>query len=296
MQYSEDDNEENPKDINNIINKYESNLMIFKKDNSEITSQNSKRTKNTSNFSVSNKYRNDNIKILEEDFNKNISSSIQNKSIKTNNSKKVSQNDIEINIENNNINNIIPKKISDNHINSNKNIKNKFILISLENNYKTEKNNTSVYDTSYNMLFNNPYENNKISFNNNRNITLLKEKSDINIMNKIAKIEENKLIKQNNELISKKIKKNKLKVNDKDNFIKNKYKKYFNKLFKRKTKNNNIVYNNINVINSKKIIYTIDKNKKGCKCNLLNTIRNILVFLIISGTLTFYISIFFINK
>ena len=119
----DDEEEEDKKDINKIISKYESKLMILKinkeeefnnekthnniieNKNSDIISQNSIGTKYTSKFSdKSGKYENNNIKIFDEDLNKNISSSIANKSIKTNNSNKVNPNDIQINCENNKIN------------------------------------------------------------------------------------------------------------------------------------------------------------------------------------------------
>ena len=84
----DDEEEDNKKDINTIINKYESDIMILKTNkeknngekvhnnlidnkNSDITSQYSKRTKNTSKFSYkSSRYENDNIKIYDDDLNK----------------------------------------------------------------------------------------------------------------------------------------------------------------------------------------------------------------------------------
>ena len=169
--------EEDSNNINTIINKYESQFMTLKnnkknfnnKSNNNISdsqindsiSHNSKRTKNTSSISDKVSKNNKNIKIFEEDLNKNNSSSMVKNSIKPN-SKKINPNDIEIIIENHNFtDNInIVKKNND----KNQNIKNKENeMFSIEKN-KTEKNNNSIYDTSFNVLFN-PFDNAKFFFN-----------------------------------------------------------------------------------------------------------------------------------
>ena len=77
-----EDDESDPKNINNIINKYESKIEnladnknknkindIIDNKSSDFTSQNSRRTKNSSNFSQKNKIGN--IKVLIEDSNNN---------------------------------------------------------------------------------------------------------------------------------------------------------------------------------------------------------------------------------
>ena len=310
----DDEEEEDKKDINKIINKYESKLMILKNNkedvfnekthnniidnkNSDIISQNSGRTKYTSKFSdKSGKYKNNNIKIFDEDLNKNISSSIANKSIKTYKTNKLNQNDIEINCENNKINKFCDKTVEKN-FNKNYALKNnEKAIFSLDKNIKTEKNNNSIYDTSFNMLFN-PYDNNKFFYNKSKNITLMKNKSVSNIIKNIINIEEKNLKKEKNI----KNKKESNKLNNDDNYIKNKYTNYLNKLFKKKdikeSNNKNIKKNK----NNKKINYTLDRinNKKKCKCNsnsCLSLFRNILILLIISSAITFYAFVFFVNK
>ena len=279
------------KDINKIINKYSSKIidinnntikkLIDNKD-SEFTSQYSKRTKNSSNFSEKINKNNNIIQIDEEDINKNISSSLVNKPIKTD-SNIINQKEIEINIENNNINintlNKKEEKINHHHI-FNKNMKNKQnILFSLKNNYKIDKNNSSIYDTSFNKLFN-PSDNGKFCLDNKTNINLLKDKNSSNIIKKIMNLEEKQIVKE-------KKKKNLKEDNKKE--INHKDKKYINKLFKKKTKKKN----RSKIINKNKtsrINYNIKKKK--CKFNLLSIIRNILIFLIATAAIVFYSFVF----
>ena len=279
-------------DLNKIINKYSSKIIdinnnTIKKSNdlidnkdSEFTSQYSKRTKNSSNCSEKINKNNNIIQIDEEDINKNISSSLVNKPIKTD-SNIINQKEIEINIENNNINiNTLNKKEEKiNHI-FNKNMKNKQnILFSLEKNYKIDKNNSSIYDTSFNKLFN-PSDNGKFCLDNKTNINLLKDKNSSNIIKKIMNLEEKQIVKE-------KKKKNLKEDNKKE--INHKDKKYINKLFKKKTKkkNHNKIINK-NKTNS--LNYNIKKKK--CKFNLLSIIRNILIFLIATGAIVFYSFVF----
>ena len=284
--------EEDPNDINKIIKKYESNIMILnnnkseniiKKDelidrkNTDFTSQYSKRTKNSSNNSDKTYENNNNInmKLYEEDLNKNISSSIVNKSIKTNtNSNKINKNDIEINIQNNiknnNINDINNKNFNNKNLHNNQNV-----LLSLEKNYKTDKNNT-IYDTSFNMLYN-PYDNSKFFLNKSKNISLLKDNNS-KIIRSIINIQEEQLKK---ELP---LKKNN-KINNEDKYISKKYNKYLKKLFKKKKKGKNI---------KKKNKLDLNNHKKKCNClNWLIMIRNILIFIIISSAVIFYTFVFF---
>ena len=292
-------------DINRIIQKYESNIMILNNNknetkiknneiiqhkNTDFTSQHSKRTKNSSNNSDKNYENNNiNIKLYEDDLNKNNSSSIVNKSIKTNtNSNKINKNDIEINFEQDNIkNNNIYKRKNEKDINNNQlNLQNnKYILTSLEKNYKTEKNNISIYDTSFNKLYN-PYDYSKFFLNKPNNISLLKNKDSLKIIKNIINIQEEQLKKENNKLP---IKNNIIKkINNEDNYIKNKYKNYLNKLFKREK--------TINIIKKEdNLKYNLNNRSKKCKCkcNILNIIRNILLFIIVSSALTFYIFVFF---
>jgi len=325
---SEDDENE-PKNINNIINKFESKIISLnnKKINDMIdnkscdfTSQNSRRTKNSSNFSkkITDENKNDNIKFLIEDSSKNISSSIESKSIKTNeNSKNININDIEINIDNiNNINNNI-NKVNDN-IDINGEIKKISTNQNTKNNQKIfeKNNNSSIYDTSFNMLFN-PFDNNKFFFNRPKNLALIKgnDKDTSKIMKNIMNIQENQLKKENDELKNQIINnnKNESKIN-KDKSNNDKYKNYLYKIFKKKkvnskTKSNkkskkkkgkkDIVKINPNSTSNKNFIINKKANWKKKRCNSnfwLNIIRNIIIFIIISSTLTFYSFVFFIHK
>ena len=298
--YAEDD-EDQKKDIKGIINKYELNNYnnysenkIISNDNienknSDIISQYSKRTKNSSNF-IDKSNLNNNIIIYVDDLNKSVASDTENKSIKSNNSQ-INKKDIEINIESNNItlNNSIADKYNGFNVNLNKN--NSEILFSSGKNIKTENINTSIYNTSNNILFNNPYDISKIFFNANKNKTLLKNKMSSNLTKKISNNEEKQIKKEKNYQI---FKNNKLKINNKNNYTNKIYKNKYNKLFNKQSKND------INDIKKKQIIkYKINNNnyKNECKCkcfcnNLINIIRGILIFLIISSTLIFYIYLF----
>ena len=321
-----EDDESDPKNINNIINKYESkigNLADNKNKNkindiidnksSDFTSQNSRRTKNSSNFSQKNKIGN--IKVLIEDSNNNYSSSIGSKSIKSNkNSKNININDVEINIEN--INNINHNINNVNKININNEIKNIPTNLNIKNDQKImdkNNNNTSIYDTSFNMLFN-PFDYNKFFLNKPKNLTLskLNDKGASNIMKNIMNIQDQKLKKENDELKNQLINNNKIKNKiNKDKYIKDKHKNYLNKLFKNKKvksrkknnkkkkkikeKKNNIKINS----NANTNINTNNKAKRKNKvCNYifwLNIIRNIILFIIISSTLTFYSIVLFVK-
>ena len=291
----DDFEEEDPNDINKIIKKYESNIMILNNNktgnknkiknddlithkNSDCTSQNSKRTKNSSNNSEKT-YENNNInmKLYEEDLNKNLSSSIVNKSIKTNkNSNKINKNDIEINIIQNNIKNNNIKDTNKKNVN-NKNLhNNQNVLLSLDKNYKTDKNNTSIYDTSLNILYN-PYDNAKFVFNKTKNLSLLKNKIIKNIINIQEEQLKKEFTKNTNNRISK--------INNEDKYISKKYDKYLNKLFKKNKKGKNI---------KKKNKLDLKIRKKKCNCiNWLIIIRNILIFIIVSSALIFYTFVFF---
>ena len=324
-----EDDENEPKNINNIINKYESKLMnlnsnknkdkvnnIIENKSNDLISQYSKRTKNSSNFShqFSDENKISNIKFLIEDSSKNISSSIGSKSIKTNeNSNNLNINDIEIN--NDNINNIKHNINKLNNLDTKDDIKKISTNQHTKNNQKIfeKNNNTSFYDTSFNMLFN-PFDNNKFFLNKQKNLTLLKgnDKEGSKIIKNIMNIQEQQFKKEKGELKNQIINNKKIKKeNNKDKYNN---KNYLNKLFKKKKvnskeksnkkpkkkkrKKNNIKINpnsspNTNFNNN----YKISFKKKKCNCNFwLNVIRNIIIFIIISSALTFYSFVFFVNK
>ena len=286
MKYSQssgvEDDEDNKKDINFIIEKYKSysENKIKSNDNIEnkasyITSQYWKRTKNSSSITDKSN-QNSNIKIFEEDLNKSVSSDIGKKSIKTNNSLKISKKDIEINIEND-INRTIINKNNIININLNK------------NNF-----NNSEYDTSNNIFTNYPNDNSKIFFNNNKNKILLKNKVTLNIIKNITHKEENQFKK---EIGSQIFKNNKLKINNKNNYTNKIYRNKFKKSFNKKSRNT--ISSKTDNIKKETFKYKINNYniKNECKCkyhcnNLINIIRGILLFLIISSTLIFYIYIF----
>lgn len=324
-----EDDENEPKNINNIINKYESKITTLNINknkindiidkSSDFTSQNSRRTKNSSNFShkINGQNKIGNIQFLIDDSSKNISSSIGSKSIKSNkNSKKININDIEINIGNiNKINHNINKL---NNIDVNDEIKKVSTNQNTSNNQKIfeKNNNTSIYETSFNMLFN-PFDNNKFFLNKPKNLILLKgnDKEASKIMKNIMNIQEQQLKKENDELKNQIINNKKIeKKTNKDKYNNNKHKNYLNNLFKKKKisskkksskktkkkkrKNNNIKINpnstsNANINTNKKTYW----KKKKCDCSFwLNIIRNIIIFIIISSALTFYSFVFFVNK
>ena len=324
-----EDDENEPKNINNIINKYESKITTLNINknkindiidkSSDFTSQNSRRTKNSSNFShkINGQNKIGNIQFLIDDSSKNISSSIGSKSIKSNkNSKKININDIEINIGNiNKINHNINKL---NNIDVNDEIKKVSTNQNTSNNQKIfeKNNNTSIYETSFNMLFN-PFDNNKFFLNKHKNLILLKgnDKEASKIMKNIMNIQEQQLKKENDELKNQIINNKKIEnKTNKDKYNNNKHKNYLNNLFKKKkisyksksskktnknkTKNNNIKINpnstsNTNINTNKKTNW----KKKKCDCSFwLNIIRNIIIFIIISSALTFYSFVFFVNK
>ena len=239
-----EDDESEPKNINNIINKYESKMVILSSNqnnnkindiidnkSSDLTSQNSKRTKNSSKFTHENSGENKigNIQFLIEDSIKNISNSIGSKSIKSNkNSNIININDIEINIDNinninHNINNVnnISNNDEINKIPTNQNIKNDQKIMDKNNN------NTSIYDTSFNMLFN-PFDYNKFFLLKPKKLNLLKgkDKEASNIMKNTKNFQEKQLKKENdlkNQIINNKKIKNKIK---KDKYLKNSPKNY----------------------------------------------------------------------
>lgn len=324
-----EDDENEPKNINNIINKYESKITTLNINknkindiidkSSDFTSQNSRRTKNSSNFShkINGQNKIGNIQFLIDDSSKNISSSIGSKSIKSNkNSKKININDIEINIGNiNKINHNINKL---NNIDVNDEIKKVSTNQNTSNNQKIfeKNNNTSIYETSFNMLFN-PFDNNKFFLNKPKNLILLKgnDKEASKIMKNIMNIQEQQLKKENDELKNQIINNKKIEnKTNKDKYNNNKHKNYLNNLFKKKKisskkkiskktkkkkrKNNNIKINpnstsNTNINTNKKTNW----KKKKCDCSFwLNIIRNIIIFIIISSALTFYSFVFFVNK
>lgn len=328
-----DDDENEPKNINNIINKYESKITTLNINknkindidkSSDFTSQNSRRTKNSSNFSnkINSENKIGNIQFLIDDSSKNNSSSIGSKSIKSNeNSKKININDIEINIGN--INKINHKINKLNNIDVNDEIKKVSTNQNTNNNQKIfeKNNNTSIYETSFNMLFN-PFDNNKFFLNKPKNLILLKgnDKAASKIMKNIMNIQQQQLKKENNELFTQRLKNQVInnkkieKKTNKDKYNNNKHKNYLNKLFKKKKinskkksskkakkkkrKNNNIKINPNSASNTN--INTIKKTnwkKKKCNCSFwLNIIRNIIIFIIISSALTFYSFVFFVNK
>jgi hypothetical protein len=190
---------------------------------------------------------------------------------------------------------------------TNQNIKNDQKIMDKNNN------NTSIYDTSFNMLYNH-FDYNKLFLLKPKKLNLLKgkDKEASNIMKNTKNFQEKQLKKENdlkNQIINNKKIKNKIK---KDKYINDSHKNYLNKLFKKKKvksrkkngkkkKKIQEIKNNIkNKSNIKTNIKSNNKNKrKNKKCNCkcwLNTIRNIIIFIIISSTLTFYSFVFFVNK